>query len=74
MPKRFSTRGQVALEERLAAQEVRTGVFFTKTATVLQKYETIFAERKSVKIGFSSLSASLKTKVSSNMSVPLRNT
>ena len=64
MPKRFSTRGQAALEVRLAAQEVRTGVFFTKTALVLQKLETIFAERKSVEIGFSSLSAQRKTELS----------
>ena len=57
MPKRFSTRGQTALEERLAAQEVRTGVFYTKAATVLQKMQTIFAERHAVEVGFSSLSA-----------------
>jgi hypothetical protein len=60
MPKRFSTRGQTALEERLAAQEVRTGVFHTKAATVLHKMQTIFAERNAVEVGFSSLSAERK--------------
>ena len=53
MPKHFSTRGQTAKEEKLAAQEVWTGVFFTKTATVLQKLQTIFAEWKAVEGNFS---------------------
>ena len=63
MQKRFSTRGRAALEVRLAAQEVRTGIFYVKTSTILEKFQTISEERKAIEAGFSSLSQQRKAEL-----------
>ena len=56
MTKRFSPRGQAAMENRLGAQELRLRVCNIQTATVLQRLRTILVERQAVEDGFLTLS------------------
>ena len=58
----------MALEERLAAQEERTGVFHTQAASVLEKLQTIFEERGAVEAVFLSLLLKRQTELEKTMS------
>ena len=68
MPKLFSTRGRLAMEAKLAAQEARTGVFHIQASSVLHKLQTICAERGAVEAGFLSLSLQRQTELEKTMS------